>query len=190
MAVATTILTVVSAVASAAVGAVGAMAQANAEAEAAEARARAAEYNRQIQERNREIVAQNKKAILRQTDIAQTDRRRDNRRVLASIRAGFGASGFEMPGSSLDVLEDSAIEGELDVARIGYEGAQRARDYDIQDIGLRDNATLFEMEREASLQKASSARSSGKIAAFGAVLGAGGSLLRRMSSGGKNTNRY
>lgn len=148
------------------VGAMGAMQQ-------AEAQARAAEYNAKIQERNALIADQNRKQAIETADVAATDKRRDNRRVMAQMRAAYGASGIEMAGSPLDVLEDTALEQELDTQRIKYEGTLRAREGAISMLGMREDATLQRME-------ASSARSAGGIAAIGSLVGGVGNALTRV----------
>lgn len=125
------------------VGAVGAKNQ-------ADAAAAASEYNAKVDERNRTIV-------LNQTSVEQDDKRRENRRNLASIRAAYGASGFEMAGSPLDLLEDTALEQELDVQRIGYDGQLKA-------IGLTESANRSRTE-------GANAKKAGKIGAATALIG-------------------
>lgn len=139
----------------------------------AEAQARAAEYNAKIQERNALIADQNRKTAIETADIAATDKRRDNRRIMAQMRAAYGTSGIEMAGSPLDVLEDTALEQELGAQRVKYEGTLRAREGAIQMLGMREDAELQRME-------ASSARQAGGIAAIGSVIGGIGSGLARI----------
>lgn len=128
---------------------------------AANAQARAAEYNAQVAERNRI-------AILAQADNEAIDKTRENERRLAVVRAAYGKAGIDLAGSPLDVIQDTAIEQQLDVSRIRYEGELKA-------IGQQDQATLYRME-------ASNARTAGSISAVGALFGgfsnAGVSLLR------------
>lgn len=137
-------------------GAVGAIQSANAQADAAE-------YQAQVDERNALIADQNRKHNLRTAEIAAEDKRRQNRRVLASMRAAYGASGIELAGSPLDVLEDTALEQELDVERIRFEGRVKYREGAIQMLGLRENAAL-------SRSSAKSAKRAGYIKAAGSVL--------------------
>jgi len=149
------------------VGAMGAMQAANAQAEAAE-------YNARIQERNAIIADQNRKAAVTQASIDAEDKRRDNRRVMASIRAAYGHSGIDLIGSPLDVLEDTALEQELDAQRIEYEGRARSREGAIKMLGLHEQAELDRME-------ARSARSAGRTAAAGALIGGAGRALTRLT---------
>lgn len=149
------------------IGALGAI-------QAANAQAAAAEYNAKIQERNAIIADQNRKQAVETSEIAATDKRRDNRRVLAAMRAAYGTSGLDLAGSPLDVLEDTAVEQELDVQRIRYEGRARSREGAIQMLGLREDATLSRMEGKA-------AKTAGYIGAAGQLVGGIGTALTRMA---------
>lgn len=111
------------------VSAVGSIAQANAQ-------AAAANYNAKVAERNR-------RAVLAQTDNEIVDQNIKNRRMLGTIRAAYGANGFEMGGSPMDVIADTTLEQSLDVAKIRYQGAMKAEGYSEQ-------ATLFRMEAKAA----------------------------------------
>lgn len=124
---------------SAASGVVGAISSANAQ-------AASANYNAAVQERNAVIADQNRVQALRTAQTDAEDQRRENRRMLASMRAGFGANGFSMAGSPLDALEDAATEAELDARRIQYEGRASARQSQLQGIGAQDSAALSRME--------------------------------------------
>lgn len=149
------------------IGALGAI-------QAANAQAAAAEYNAKVSERNAIIADQNRQQALQSTEIAVTDKRRENRRVLAAMRAAYGTSGLEMAGSPLDVLEDTALEQELDTQRVSYEGRLRAREGAIQMLGLREDATLSRMEGKA-------AKTAGYIGAAGQLVGGVGTALTRMA---------
>lgn len=149
------------------IGAIGAVQSANAQ-------AAAAEYNAKIANRNEQIADQNRKQALETSRIEADDKRRDNRRVLAAMRAAYGSSGLEMAGSPLDVLEDTALEQELDVSRIQYEGRVRAREGAIQMLGLREEATLSRME-------AKNAKTAGYIGAAGALTSGIGRSISRVA---------
>lgn len=160
------ILGALASLASGVVSAMGAM-------QSAEAQARANEYNAKVQDRNAIIADQNRQHAIQTADVAAQDKRRENRRVLASVRAAYGTSGLEMAGSPLDVLEDTALEQELSASRVKYEGTVRAREGAIQMLGYNEDATLQRME-------AQSARAAGGVAAAGALLGGVGNALTRM----------
>jgi hypothetical protein len=149
------------------IGALGAIQSANAQ-------AAAAEYNAKIQERNSIIADQNRQQAVQTAEIAAVDKRRDSRRILASMRAAYGTSGLDLAGSPLDVLEDTAVEQELDVQRIRYEGRLRSREGAIQMLGLREDATLSRMEGKA-------AKTAGYIGAAGQLVGGIGTALTRMA---------
>lgn len=144
------ILSVVSGV----IGAIGSMQAANAQAAAANTQAAIAERN--------------KRTVLAQADAEAVDKTRENRRQLATVRAAYGASGIDLAGTPLDVLEDSASELQYDVSKIRYQGELRA-------IGYQDEAMLKRME-------AKQAKASGPISAVGKLFGgfssAGSSLMR------------
>jgi len=136
-------------VASGVVGAMGAMQQ-------GKAQSQAANYQAQVADRNAKMSRS-------QAAVEQDDQRRENMRQLGAIRAAYGGTGIEMAGSPLDVLEDTSIEQELDVERIGYRGELRA-------LGETDKANLARAEAE-------NAKSAGAIGAVGSILKAGTSLL-------------
>lgn len=163
MAVLSAVLTVVSG----AVSAIGAIQQGN-------AAAASAEYNAKVDERNRIIADQNRKLNVQQAEIDASDKRRENRRTLSTIRAAYGASGLDLAGSPLDVLEDSALELELDASRISYEGRARNREGGIQMQGFTESAALRHMEGKA-------AKSAGMISAFGYMVGSAGTALSRVN---------
>lgn len=138
----------------------------------ANAAAAAQNYNAEIAERDAFVAEQNRQLIRRQAQIDAEDKRRENRRVMASIRTSYGASGLELAGSPLDVLEDTALEQELDVARIEYEGEIRAREGSLEALGLRETATLNRMGADASSK-------AGRIGAGAALLSGVGRTLQR-----------
>lgn len=149
------------------IGAIGAIQSANAQ-------AAAAEYNARIAERNSKIADQNRQMNIQTAEIAAEDKRRENRRVLSAMRAAYGTSGLELAGSPLDVLADTAIEQELDVQRIRYEGRVRGREGAIQMLGLEEDATLSRMEGKA-------AKTAGYIGAAGSLFSGAGTALTRMA---------
>lgn len=164
MAFAAALGTIASAV-SGVIGAIGAIQSANAQ-------AASAEYNAKIAERNAQIVENNRRLSMRQTEVDAEEKRRENRRTLSAVRAAYGASGLELSGSPLDVLEDSALELELDASRIEAEGRQRSVEMAAQGIAYREDATLSRMQGKA-------ARSAGYINAAGALFGTAGRVLSR-----------
>lgn len=155
----------IASVASGVIGAIGAIQSANAQ-------SAAAEYNARVQERNAIITDQNRKQAMDTAEIAAADKRRENRRVMSAMRVAYGTSGVDMAGSPLDVLEDTALEQELDATRISYEGRVRGREGAIQMLGLQEGANLSRMEGKA-------ARTAGYIGAAGSLAGGIGRSLTR-----------
>lgn len=83
----------------------------------------AGEYNRVISDQNA--------AIARSDALAQAEQvKRENYMRLGSIRAAQGKSGgVAGEGSVLDVLGDTAAQGELERQNVIYQGEQRARGF-------------------------------------------------------------
>jgi hypothetical protein len=109
----------------------------------------AAEYNA--------AVARNNAIAARQQAAANAEAQgREARRRIGSARAGYGASGVALEGSPLDIIEQSALEAELDRQNILYAG-------DLKASGFESTATLEE--------------SRGKSAMTGSIFKAGSSLL-------------
>lgn len=100
---------------SAAIGAFGAIQEARASSAASEFNAKIADNNAIIAEQNA-VADENKQ-------------RRSAGRQAASSRAAIGAAGVTLEGSPLDVLEDQALEAELDALNIRYGGRLQATNY-------------------------------------------------------------
>lgn len=146
-------------------GAVGAVAGANATAAAAKA-------NQKFAEAEALVADQNRRNATVTANQAAEDKRRENRRIISSMRASYGASGVSMEGSPLDVLADSATEGELDAQRIEYEGRARARDASLGIMSAQRSSVLSGME-------ARNARAAGWLGAGNALLSSAGQALKR-----------
>lgn len=149
------------------VGAMGAIQSANAQ-------AAAADYNAQIQERNMVIADQNRKQAVTTADIDADEKRRENRKTLAAMRAAYGSSGVELAGSPLEVLSDAATELELGASRTAYEGKVANREGGLQMLASSEQATLDHME-------ADSAQDAGPLNAFGFLMGGVGNALTRLA---------
>lgn len=137
----------------------GAIQQASAESAAAKRQA-------QIDERNRVLADQDRQLAIRTAQIAAEDKTRENRRRLADLRANLGASGLEMAGSPLDLLEDTSIEMALDTRRTEFEGYVRGREGAIEMQNYADSAA-------ANRARAKSAKTAGYMSAGAALLTGG-----------------
>lgn len=122
----------------------------------------AGNYNKVINDQNA--------AIARSDALAQAEQaKRENYLRLGSIKAAQGKSGGEAGiGSVLDVLGDTAAQGELDRQMILYQGEQRARGY--TNTG---NLEQYKGEaaRTTSYYKAGSELLGGAANAYGAYNG-------------------
>lgn len=141
-----------------AISAAGAIQQAN-------AASSAAKYNAAIADRNKIIADQDRIQNVRAADMAAMDKRREDKRRLAAIRAAYGSSSIQFSGSPLDVISDVSEEMATDQRRISYQG----------EIANREGALkMLYLDEEAKLErsKAKSARTAGYLSA-GATLFSG-----------------
>jgi hypothetical protein len=83
-------------------------------------------------------------------------------KTLGSARAGFAANGLALSGSAAQVLDDTAIEGELDIAAIRWNS----------DVKVGNLAYSQKVARS----NAKAERAAGPLAFFGNVFSAAGSL--------------
>jgi hypothetical protein len=110
--------------------------------------------------------------ISRQQAAAEEEKqRRLSRRAQGSAVANVGASGITLEGSPLDVLEDSAMEEELDALTIRYNG----------EIG----AMTYESEAAMARSGAAAARTAGYYGAASSLL-SGAAKIAGISGGGGN----
>lgn len=93
-------------------------------------------------------------------EIAST--RRGVQKTLGSARAGYAANGLALSGSAAQVLDDSAIEGDLDIAAIRWNSDVKVGNLAYQKKGAQANAKA--------------AKSAAPLAFFGSVFSAAGSL--------------
>lgn len=89
-------------------------------------------------------VANNNAIAARQNAAANAKRQEREARLRAGAnRAAAGASGIQLSGSVLDLLEDNAMEEELDRLTILHQG-------ELQASGLESSATLLRAEGSAA----------------------------------------
>lgn len=132
-------------------------------------------YQAQVAERNQKIAQQDRIQAIRTAQIEAEDKRRENRRKLASIRAAYGSSGLELSGTPLEVLSDSSVEMALDERRVEYEGEVRAREGALRILGIKDDQNIA----TASAKNAKAAGSIAKTAAIvNTAVSAGESMAR------------
>ena len=115
------------------------------------AKRNAAYANANQSDLNADIEDQNTKLAVRQQQLDAEDKRRSNRRALSGIRAAYGASGFTMDGSPMDVLEDTSVEQELDSTRIDYQARERRRSGTLSILGHKGDARSYRSQGKAAV---------------------------------------
>lgn len=125
----------------------------------AQSQASAARYNAKVAEQNAE-------AARRQAAADAERQQRQNQRELAKRRTAYAAAGVTLEGSPLDLLEDAAIEGQIDVLGIRQRGLERSRQYAISAEKSRHEASTTQtLGTLGAIQTgaAGAARVSGKV---------------------------
>lgn len=74
---------------------------------------------------NSKVAANNAQQAKQEADAEAARVRDKNRRILASQKAAYAASGVQISGTVTDVLLDSATQGELDAMSVEYAGKVR-----------------------------------------------------------------
>ena len=178
------------------IGAVSTIAQGVASYNAAQSAANAAEAeaaNQRQQYLNNAALARAEAEAAGQQGFNEEQKLRENaRRVAASQRAGFSASGLVLDsGSPLAVGADTAFQSERDAAAL-REGYQRRR------LALENEAANYRWNADEAQRlgafKASSLRQQGRGQLFGSLLGSAslvagkwGDLANKFSGGGYST---
>lgn len=108
----------------------------------------AAKQNAAIADFNKQVALRNRQTALAVADAEARDKVREGRRQIGSIRAAYGASGLDLSGSPLDVLEDTVSEQMTDVRRTQYKGELKA-------AGYSDEAANYQMKSDLYKQEAS-----------------------------------
>ena len=125
-------------VAGTALGAYGAYRQGQAQAAAYSYQAKVAEQNRQI--------ALNNAAMERQTGLEEARRQRiATLQEIGKQEVSLAANGIDVGyGTSLDIIEDTSMLGELDALTIEYNSEKRARNYEIEANNFQNESNLAE----------------------------------------------
>lgn len=87
------------------------------------------------------------------------------RKQLGDMRASYGASGVQLEGSALDVVQESAASAELDALTVRHQGTARATQ-------LRNEARMSRYQGETATSRA-------LLTGLGAGMSGAGSILRR-----------
>jgi hypothetical protein len=108
-----------------AITAIGAGASAYGQVQQGHDQARMAAYNAKLAERNAKIAKENATYEARQ-------KRKETARLIGKQRALYSKSGVTMEGSPLDVLQETAAQGEMDALMIERGYAQQGAAYTSQ----------------------------------------------------------
>lgn len=124
------------------------------------AQAAAANYKAQVERQNQRIALENA-AMERQEGLEEARRQRmATLQEIGKQQVGLAANGVDVGyGTSLDIIEDTAMLGELDALTIEYNSEKRARNYDMQAYNFANEANLATYE-------ARNARTAGNMGAI------------------------
>ena len=153
-------------VASTLMGAAGQIQQGN-------AAAAARRYNQQVAEMNAKIADNQARDALERGKIEEQKKRREVAQISGRQQAAMAANGVDISfGSPLDVLADTAIQGELDALTIRSNTYREEYDYRVKGANQRAQGSLARMEGDA--------------AKTGSLLSAGATIL----GGATNVAKY
>lgn len=133
------------------------------------ATAKALEHNAELKERNADQIE-------RQTAEDERRLRIQNRAIIGTARANYGASGVTLEGTAMDVLQDSAANAEMDALNFRLGGTRQAE-------SVREDAQ-GDRERAKSVLRATKFNALSAIFGAGkAAIGAYPTISRSMSPG-------
>lgn len=144
-----------------------------------EGKAQEAAYNYQAEvARQNAKIAENNAGMERQAGIEEARRQRiKTLQAVGSQKVALAANGVDVGyGSSLDLIEDTSMLGELDALMLETEGERKARNYEIQ-------ANNFLNEANLASYSARNARAAGNTAALADGLKVVGSLSSSIGGG-------
>lgn len=148
------------------IGAMGAQSAGQSSAAGARFRGKAehdtAYYNAGLDEYSANISERDRGVAVAQSIADAKDVRTKNIAEMGQIRAAYGASGLSLEGSPLDVLEASAVEGNMDIRKTLYAGVVTA-------AGLTDRAAMARAHASLLRTQGDNALMSGDITAGAAL---------------------
>jgi hypothetical protein len=144
--------------------------------QAGQAQAASAEYQAKIARDNANI-AMNNAAMERQAGLEEARRQRiATLQMIGKQKTSLAANGVDVAyGTSLDIIEDTSMMGELDAMMIEYDAEKKARNYEIQANNFQNDAILGDFQ-------ARNARTAGTINAISGGLKAVGQLANSFTS--------
>ena len=135
-----------------------------------QANVNAARHNQQVAEFNA-ATSRNNAIAARQASQVQAEKiRKDTARRISTIKTKFAKGGVvSSEGSALLVALDQASEGQLSVEEELFAGNNQARNFETE-------ASLSDLEAGRQVQKASTAKTAGRIAGATSILTSAGSI--------------
>lgn len=150
---------------SAVVGAAGALYQ-------GQAQKNAAEFQAEMDRRNAIFADQRAKDAIERGQLEEEKAKRDNAQLKGLQEASFAAANIDTGyGSPLDVINSTAMEGEMNAAIIRANAEREAEDYEMQAWNSRSNASL--------------SKAAGRSAQIGSYFSAAGTILSGAASVGQ-----
>lgn len=155
---------------SAAMSAVGFVMQSMQQSNAAKQQAQQQEYDAAVQRNNAILANANASNALKVASVQEDQKRRENAQHIGGQKAALIESGIDITsGSGADLVEQSAINNELDALNIRYEGQLKANSYSNQANSYTAQAGLDDMGAKQSRANAKSATGLGMIIGAGAA---------------------
>lgn len=166
-------------IAGTALGAVGSYQQ-------GKAQAAAYSYQAKVAEENRKLALQNA-AMERQTGLEEARRQRiATLQAIGKQEVALAANGVDVGyGTSLDLIEDTAMLGELDALTIEYNSEKRARNYDIEAMNFANEANLAQFSARNARTAGTMNAIAGGLKTVGQIGSAAMSLAGGMGSLGE-----
>ncbi|WP_174769528.1 virion core protein, T7 gp14 family [Blastochloris tepida] len=136
--------------------------------QSANASAAASSYNASVQRENARLADMHARRVLEAGADEERKQRAATQRLIGKQTAGMAANGLDITfGSPLDLIVDTATQGEIDAMTIRTNAYRNSDDVRNQAASYRNKAALYDMEADNS-------RTSGMLSAAGTVLtGAG-----------------
>ena len=140
----------------------------------ADAQEKAATYNAQMAENQAAIEEENARNEIAKGIADRERQQRQAARAMGEMRAGMGASGFEMDsGSNLSLLAESAAEHQYDSAVITSNAEQAAWQHQVSALTATNQKDMYEWQAA----NANSGQTASLLSATGTLLGGIGNSI-------------
>jgi hypothetical protein len=146
------------------VSGIGNFLQASSQAQQYKSQAQNYKTNASLSRFNQEMAIRDANATIRAYDIAQKKAASSAKGAISSIRAGYAKSGIvTTSGTALLAQQEQAMEGELAVQNLAFEGSMRAS-------GFRTDAAMYGAQAATFDQSSANIKQAGKIASATSIL--------------------